>query len=669
MQPMPPSKILNFHFMHLLVAMLFSVAAHPSVPDSLGTAEVTAARRVVGVSTPVSVQRLDSTAFTLRGITDMGDALKRFSGVNLRDYGGAGGLKTVSVRGLGASHTAVSYDGLCVSDSRQGEIDLGQFSMEGLGSIELQVLDQAELLCPVRQLASALVSLTTVATMPSDRRWHGVAEGVQGAFGQWSPYVGLNKKITERSYVGMQAHYFFAHNDYPFTVDNGVATTHWRRNNSRMQSVTTEIDWIQLVGRQGGSIRSKAYFHHNYRHLPGMVHYYVNGSNECLLEQTAFVQSRWQQQWSRWEMFAAGKYNWQTSQYADTGKGYPNGRLNQNYWQREAYLTAGASYAFLSWLTAAYATDYAHASLNSNLSTDNHVSRDSWLQSLSLQLKTSRLQFIARAAMHQYWNQTAGKAASARDAKRLLSSLTASVLALRSPFSLYVRGGYKESFRMPTFTESYYYHQGSTYLKPELTRQLSMGVTLQAAPAKWWTVLTLTADAYYNRVSDRIVSIPVNLFLWKMTNLGDVRTVGIDLTMQSTLRLAEAQNILLALNYSLTHCTDHTSPSNNSWHKQLAYTPVHSGSASAGWENPWLSFVAHVSFASERWNTNNHLPTTNLPAYSEWGFAVYHTFRFRQQRILTLRADIQNAFDERYEVIRRYPMPGRAYKISVKYRF
>lgn len=144
----------------------------------------------------------------------------------------------------------------------------------------------------------------------------------------------------------MQAHYFFAHNDYPFTVDNGVATTHWKRNNSRMQSVTTEIDWIQLVGRQGGTIRSKAYFHHNYRHLPGMVHYYVNGSNECLLEQTAFVQSRWQQQWNRWEMFAAGKYNWQTSQYADTGKGYPNGRLNQNYWQREAYLTAGASYAF-----------------------------------------------------------------------------------------------------------------------------------------------------------------------------------------------------------------------------------------------------------------------------------------------------------------------------------
>ena len=123
--------------MLLFVAMLLGVAAHPTTPDTLGTAEVTAARRVAGISTPVSVQRIDSAAFTMRGITDMGDALRRFSGVNLRDYGGAGGLKTVSVRGLGAGHTAVSYDGLCVSDSRQGEIDLGQFAVENLGSIEL----------------------------------------------------------------------------------------------------------------------------------------------------------------------------------------------------------------------------------------------------------------------------------------------------------------------------------------------------------------------------------------------------------------------------------------------------------------------------------------------------------------------------------------------------
>ena len=49
------------------------------------------------------------------GVTDMADALHRLPGITLRDYGGAGGMKTVSVRGFGAEHTGVSYDGVMLS--------------------------------------------------------------------------------------------------------------------------------------------------------------------------------------------------------------------------------------------------------------------------------------------------------------------------------------------------------------------------------------------------------------------------------------------------------------------------------------------------------------------------------------------------------------------------
>ena len=39
------------------------------------------------------------------------DAVRRFAGVQLKDYGGAGGLKTVNVRGLGSEHVGVFIDG------------------------------------------------------------------------------------------------------------------------------------------------------------------------------------------------------------------------------------------------------------------------------------------------------------------------------------------------------------------------------------------------------------------------------------------------------------------------------------------------------------------------------------------------------------------------------
>ena len=53
------------------------------------------------------------------GIHDMGDALKRFAGVQVKDYGGVGGMKTVNIRGLGAGHTGVVYDGVQVGDCQK----------------------------------------------------------------------------------------------------------------------------------------------------------------------------------------------------------------------------------------------------------------------------------------------------------------------------------------------------------------------------------------------------------------------------------------------------------------------------------------------------------------------------------------------------------------------
>ncbi len=651
----------------MLMGMCLFAPVHP---DSLGTAEVTAARRVAGIATAVPVQRIDPADIVQRGITDTGDALRRFSGVNLRDYGGAGGLKTVSVRGLGAGHTAVTYDGLSVNDTRQGQIDLGQFSIDRLGSIELQTLEGGSLLCPVRNAAAAVVNLCTPWNEKSDTRWHGSATLRQASFGTYAPSVFVSKRVAKSTLVNASTDYFFAHNDYPFVVENGAATQHLRRTNTRMQNVTAEGNLRHRYGsgERNGELNAKIYFAHNYRHLPGMVLYYVNENNERLLEENAFAQVQWRGQTGPLRLFAAAKHNWQTSQYDNYDKQYPGGVNSQHYWQRETYATAGASYDILPGLQAAYATDFAYTSQNSNVSTDRRTERQTWLQSLTLGYRTDWLQLTARGICHQYWNGMEG-GGSARDAKKLTPSLTASATAVRQPFILTFRTGYKEAFRMPTFTESYYYHLGSKNLLPEFTRQFSAGLTLQASVAKWWNTLALTADVYRNRVSDRIVSIPYNLFVWKTVNMGDVRTLGLDLTLQSKWQPARKHSILLAANYSWQQCRDYTSPQESSWHKQLAYTPLHSGAASLTWLNPWLSLVAHMTFASMRWSTNNHLSTTSLPAYEEWGIAAFRRFRLSKGIEAEVCADLINAFNTRYEVIRRYPMPGRSYKVSAKIEF
>lgn len=634
--------------------------------DSLCTAEVWATRRLTGISTAVAVQRIDSVRLQAMGVTDIGDALRRMAGVNLRDYGGAGGLKTVSVRGLGASHTAVAYDGLCLSDVRQGQTDLQRYSIDRVASIELQTLDNASLLCPVRNLAAAVVYLQSIVPQTTNKALHGNFSLNQASFGTWNPSLYLEKSVAKHTYLSMGGEWFRAHNDYPFTVANGVATQRLRRTNSRMQSGTGEISFTQLLA--SGRIDGKAYFYHNARYLPGQVVLYVNDNNEHLTEENAFAQVKWSAEYGKWQLFVAGKHNWQKSLYDNIDSQYPEGALRQHYWQRETYSTAGVSYQINTSLRAAYATDYAHASLNSNLVSDNHASRDLWLQSLSFQYITARLNVTARGVVHLYWNSLRG-GGSAHNAQRITPSLTASYLALRAPLWLYIRLGYKESFRLPTFTESYYYHLGNATLKPELAHQLSAGFTLQATIAKWWPVVALTTDAYLNKIDDRIVSIPYNLFVWHTENLKEVRTRGLDLTLESQWQPAKNHLIITSANLSLQNAEDRTQSSSASYKKQLAYTPHISGGASLAWNNPWLSVVAHTTFSGHRWCSASHVVGTRLSAYQEWGFGAWRTLYLRKKQHIDLRADIINAFDRQYEIVARYPMPGRSYKVSVKYIF
>lgn len=633
--------------------------------DTLPEAEVTARRAMEGTETAAPLQRLGRDDLQRRGAADIGGAVRRLAGANLRDYGGAGGLKTVSVRGMGAAHTAVSYDGLTVTDAQQGQTDLQRFSLDALSRMELHTLDNAALLCPVRQLGPAVLSLYTAMPDTAARGWHGEAALRQASFGTYAASLNASRRSSARTAWNIAGDYFFAHNDYPFFVENGVASTHERRTNSRMQAYTAEANLAQAT-RGGGVVRAKAYWRHSYRLLPGQVRLYAYENEERLGVSDNMEQVSWRQRYGRWEVTAAAKYAWQESRYKDVDGQYPGGALRYNYWQRDAYATGGAAVDATGWLRLAAVTDIAYDTFTSNRAGYSGIRRGEWLTALSARVHCRWGELTLRGVAHFYANHTPPEVETARRVSRLTPAATFSVpVKIGRAVALRLRAGYKEHFRVPSFTEAYYYHLGTKDLKPELTRQLSGGVTLRAAARRWCEV-ALTVDGYASRVSDRITSIPVNLYVWRTTNMGRVKTTGLDATAQIDLRLAARHAVYLAGNYSLQRCVDRTSSvgrGSDTYGLQTAYTPLHSGTASAAYENPWLSLSASVSCASERWSTNEHLRHTRLRPYAEWGFSVYRTIALGGVS-LRLRTDLVNAFDSRYEIIARYPMPGRAYRLS-----
>ena len=64
----------------------------------LDDVEVIASAHKNRVLSTTPLQNIGSIDFLKFGVTDISDALHRLAGINIREYGGTGGMKTVSVR-------------------------------------------------------------------------------------------------------------------------------------------------------------------------------------------------------------------------------------------------------------------------------------------------------------------------------------------------------------------------------------------------------------------------------------------------------------------------------------------------------------------------------------------------------------------------------------------
>lgn len=640
---------------------------HAQTPSTinLDSVEVVSTRAVKSLKSSAPVYRLDENQYNRLGVTDISDALHRLPGINLRDYGGLGGLKTVSVRGLGATHTAVVYDGIVLSDCQSGEVDVSRYSLDNVESLSMVIGDNDDIFIPARAAASAAsLSIASFRAPAGKSPLELTAQLKAGSFGYINPYLRIGKGVSDAFAFNIAGDYTYAENDYPFTLKNGIYKTRERRNNSRIDSGHGEVNasW-RPTGRS--SLTGKLYYYDNDRQLPGPVVYYNDENHETLRDRNFFGQLQYRNAFSSaWSLQAHGKFNWASSLYHDENGVYPGGVLDQNYWQREAYGSTCLLWLPTEQWAVDYSADYFFNNLSSNLKTDVRPYRHSLLQSLTARFRSGRLTAMGRLLCSVYDNGVRRGDSEVKDCSHLSPSASLSYQPVKSEM-LFVRLSYKDIFRMPTFNELYFYHYGSESLLPETTRQVNFGVSWQPKPLSWLPEAQLSVDVYTNNVHNKIVAVPYNMFVWRITNLARTRTIGCDVTASATFGLARGQELLLTGNYSYQRAKP-TTENTAEYGKQIAYIPRHSGNVTLSYENPWVNFSVHTTGVSHRFTTNENNPATRMAGYIDMGCTAYRTFRIAGHEF-ELRVDVMNLLDTQYEVVARYPMPGRSWRCSVKF--
>lgn len=658
-----------------IYAALFSVLC-ADAQDSLRShtiedVVVTADRsRTSNVFSTIPVQSLRGDDMRLMGLQNIADAVRKFAGTAVKDYGGIGGMKTVSVRNLGAQHTAVSYDGIVVSNTQAGQIDIGRFSLDNVNTLSIAIGQGSGMLQSARHYASAAVmDIMTEQPLHAGKSslWRIGLSG--GSWGQISPKLRLWQRLSKSSVLSLNADYMRADGNYPFTLVNGMESTRERRDNSGISQWHIEGN-VNTTFADSSRLDLKAYYYRSSRGLPGGVILYNNDSKEHLWDENLFAQAIYNKRWNiHWQWAARAKYTHSWNKYEDYDIKYTNGTKREVNSQDEYYASATVNWQPASCLTMSLAEDAAFNKLHTNVNGSPNPLRFTSLTALAAKIRLGRLTAEGNVVM-TYATESLTESEkffvkTPDDRKHLSPSLSLSWRVLPDE-ALYIRALYKSTFRMPTFNDLYYLQIGNTSLRPEKAHEYGIGMTWNSRRIGCVRYIALTADGYYNDVTDKIVAFP-STYIWKMANFGQVDIWGVDATAATRIDIAGKTSAVFSATLSWQDAKDKTGGS-ASYGKQLPYTAKVSGGISLILNTPWITIGYSATGQGERYSMAQNERQYRLSPYMEHTLSLSRHIKLRAAK-LSLQLSLNNITDEQYEIIKYYPMPGRSLTASATVEF
>lgn len=616
---------------------------------------VVSSKRVSCIESSAPVQRLSAQEIERLGVTNVGDAMKHLSGVTVKDYGGIGGLKTVSIRGMGAQHTAVFYDGVAVGDCQTGQVDLGRFSTDNLSGVQLLIGEGDDIYRSARMLASAgSVSLET--HLPQARTLKASAR--VGSFDSYQANIYLADKVGRHSRASLFVDYTNANGCYRFDIDGAGGSIGGRRINSDIESLRAEANFRWSKERH--TLHTKIYGFCSERGVPGAVIVDNPLSSERLLSRNFFGQILYEFAASNEvRMKASFKHNYT----------YDRNRLpvtagsvaKHTFEQHESDL----SYTIKWQPTEKWTFVLAEELVHNTLSTSNkhnvmsaNPNRLTMLSAVSLRYSSTILCATA-SLLHSMANEWSDKGEVAPRRSRLSPSFSLSYYPVGR--ALCLRASYRDIFRLPTFGDLYYRESGNFKLRPEKSRMLNIGAAYSLPRIGILQELSLSVDGYYGHVTDKIVAVP-GIFIWKMSNVDEVALSGADANIAGKIKLSRLSHLQLSGAYSYMHAVDDTEGSAVNG-EQITYTPRHSGSYSAALHTPVLDAGYSLLWSGERYRLAQNIPSSRVDGYCDHSVWLSRDWAIGKSTLST-RIEAMNILDKNYEIIRYYPMPGRSFRLS-----
>ena len=633
--------------------------------------EVTARRREEPV---IPVQKLDGARLQGLSTQSVADAARYFSGVQIKDYGGVGGMKTIDVRSMGTNHLGVFYDGIEIGNAQNGTVDLGKFSMENIEELALYNGQKSEIFQPAKDYGSAgtLYIKTRRPRFTDGKRYNLSITMKAGTFGLANPSILYEQKLTDNIHLSASAEYMYAHGRYHFryrkVLPSGAVAwdTTAVRQNGDVQAGRAEVGLFGYLPE--GKWHVKGYFYQSEKGIPGAIVNNVWTNAQRQWDRNAFVQGNFTKRVTKgYDVQINAKYSndWMRYLNPDTTLMY----IDNSFTQQEIYLSMAHRLAVVgvkglvphnevNW-DISLSADWQWNYLEGNLANFVYPERNTVLAAAATQMYWKYLKAQASVLGTFIFDKIHQPTLTMPTAYEQKPQFTPAVFVSYQPIlreELFLRAYYKRIFRMPTFNDLYYTDVGNISLLPEYTTQYDGGVQYD----KRWQegacrAVSVKADGYFNQVRNKIVAIPKGngQYRWQMMNLGYVEIRGCDLNASATFDLTNDVLLTVAAAYTYQKAQDFTDPNEMTYGGQIAYIPWHSGSATANLQWQGLSVNYAFIYVGERYHNSANIPANHEQPWYTHDLSISYSMPHWYFAV-----EINNMLNQQYDVILNYPMPG-----------
>ncbi len=585
---------------------------------------------------------ISDTLIQKLNINNIGEILSISPGIFLKDYGGIGGLKTISFRGTSASQNKVLLNGIELNTSQNGTFDLSLLPESMINAIET-----------VRGGMSVMYGSNAIGGVVNILTDDKSIFETKLSYGSYNDITANLKTTSNISKFKISSNIDYRHSDgdFEFYTNQFGERKKVNRTNSEINLLTATLN--TKYNFKSSDLALFVLASYSDRGIPGSV---IQGRIENTLakmkENNILGALSYNVNSNYYTLSNSISFKLANIDYTDPYQiGIDGNILNSDFKSNDIKFTSIFDFNYL--FNHKILIDLGLSNLRSPFldNNDNYVNRDniSIAYNISKAFKfidNNYLSIFAGMRM-DYFTNTQNGVSPAIGLDYYLNSLNTNIL-----FSL------SSNYRVPSFNEMYYLNYGTKDLLPE--NSLTYNFTIKN---HIFDFLKVNISFFAINTKNLIQSIPISPIRWSAKNIGQSLNYGIEFYSDITIL---NKYINLIVNYTLQKPLDKTENS-DFYNKIIAYQPLEMLNAYLFFTIDNLNINISSQYTSYRYSLQSNDINSLLPSYIIYNSGLSYQFDYNKINLI-LQFSVKNLLDNRYEVIKNYPMPGRIYKFSVIFK-